>query len=395
MAGPQPDRRCIIHIDADAFFASVEQRDNPELKGKPVIIGNLQGRGVVSTCSYEARVYGVRSAMPVSQARRLCPHGIFIKPRMDRYKQVSDCMFGIFDRYSPLVEKVSIDEAFLDVTGEDGLRIAQAIREDVKRELGITVSAGVSFCKLLAKLASDSCKPDGLRLISREQAQEFLDGLPVSRLPGIGPKTHSKLASMGITTIGDLRQMPEAWFRRMFGKAAARFRDMAHGIDDEPVTPWREPKSISEETTFDRDIDSLDCLQGHLAVLAQDVAFRLRQSGLKCKTVGIKVRFYDFSTITREHTLPEPVSSDADIFRHAKSLLEAVSPDKPVRLLGVAAKGLVPEQRGQAALFDEPKSPWDDLSRSLDQLRAKYGKPVVLLGPYLKSRGEGRDMGTG
>jgi len=383
----EPDYRCIIHIDADAFFASVEQRDNPDLRGKPVIIGgHPQSRGVVSTCSYEARVYGVRSAMPVSQAYRLCPNGIFIRPRMERYKQVSDAMFDIFDRYSPVIEKLSIDEAFIDVTGEDGVGIAVSIRRDVRHELGITVSAGVSYCKFLAKLASDSCKPDGLKYIPREEAQVFLDDLPVARLPGIGPKTRSKLETLGISTIGALRQMPEAWFVRVFGKAARRFQDMAKGIDNDPVTPWREPRSISEENTFETDIDSMDTLQGHLAVLAQNVAFRLRKARLKCRTVGIKIRFHNFSTITREHTLSEAVSSDAEIFNQAKTLLEAAAPDRPVRLLGVAAKGLVPETSRQASHFEPPGSPWDDISRSMDELRRKYGKPVVLLGPSLKSR---------
>lgn len=384
MTATGADPRCIIHIDADAFFASVEQQDNPVLKGKPVIVGgHLQGRGVVATCSYEARAYGVRSAMPVAQAYRLCPHGIFIRPRMDRYKQVSDAMFDIFDRYSPIVEKLSIDEAFIDATGEHGVEVAASIRRDVKQELGITVSAGVSYCKFLAKLASDSCKPDGLRYIPREEAQAFLDPLPVSNLPGIGPKTQAKLDTLGIRTIGALRQMPETWFDKFFGKSAKRFREMAQGIDPEPVTPWREPKSISEENTFDADIHDIDELQGHLALLAQNVAFRLRKARLRCRTVGIKIRFYNFSTITREHTLPEPVSSDAEIFQVAKALLETAAPEKPVRLLGVAAKGLVPESSRQVPLFDPADSPWDDISRSMDELRNKYGKPVVLLGSCL------------
>ena len=394
MVAPETDYRCIIHIDADAFFASVEQRDNPDLKEQPVIIGFPHGRGVVSTCSYEARVYGVRSAMPAVQAYRLCPNGIFIKPRMDRYKQVSDAMFDIFDRYSPVIEKLSIDEAFIDASGEDGVQIAAAIRRDVKHELGITVSAGVSYCKFVAKLASDSCKPDGLRRVSREEAQSFLDNLPVSRLPGIGPKTKSKLDTLGISTIGALRQMPETWFVRVFGKSAKRFQDMARGIDNEPVTPWREPKSISEENTFEKDIDSTEALKGHLAILAQNVAFRLRKARLKCRTVGIKIRFHNFSTITREHTLSEPVSSDAEIFHEAKALLEAAAPEKPVRLLGVTAKGLVPETSRQAPLFESPESPWDDISRSIDRLRNKYGKPVVLLGSCLRSRTE-KEQDTG
>ncbi|HHY12580.1 MAG TPA: DNA polymerase IV [Firmicutes bacterium] len=387
----EPGNRCVVHIDADAFFASVEQRDNPELKGKPVIIGHdPQSRGVVSTCSYEARAYGVRSAMPVFQAYRLCPNGIFVKPRMKRYQEVSGAMFDIFEKYSPVIEKLSIDEAFIDSTGENGVAMASSIRRHVKQELGITVSAGVSYCKYLAKLASDSCKPDGLKRIAKGEAQGFLDRLPVSCLPGIGPKTQSRLDSLGISTVGALRQMPENWFARVFGKTARRFQNMCNGIDNDPVIPWREVKSISEETTFDKDIADTDSLRGHLAALAQNVAFRLRKAQLKCRTVGVKIRFSDFSTITREHTMPEPVSSDAEIFSQAKTLLEAAVPEKPVRLLGVIAKGLVPKNTRQASLFEPPDVPWDNISQSMDLLRSKYGRPVVFLGASLGSQAGGK-----
>ncbi|MGB4432949.1 MAG: DNA polymerase IV, partial [Bacillota bacterium] len=341
-------QRSIIHVDADAFFASVEQRDDPSLRGKPVIVGSdPKTRGVVSTCSYEARSFGVHSAMPSYQAYKLCPQGIFIKPRMKRYQEVSNAMFEIFSRYSPIVEKVSIDEGFIDVSGADGQNIAICIRNDVKNEIGITVTAGVSYCKYLAKIASDLAKPDGLMVITPDRAYSFLSNLPVSRLPGIGPKTQAKLVSMGISTVGVMRQMSEDWFEDVFGKRGRRVRELCFGIDDEPVTTGQDVKSVSEEMTFAEDIIGIGGLKPHLADLCQNVCFRLRRSRLKCKTVGVKVRFSDFSTITREQTLHIPVSSDAELFSLAVDLLGSVSLDKPVRLLGVVAKGLVPENNVQ------------------------------------------------
>ncbi len=379
--------RCIVHIDADAFFAAVEQKDNPELRGKPVIIGHdPTSRGVVSTCSYEARAFGVRSAMPVSHAYRLCPHGVFVKPRMKRYQEISQAMFDIFDRYSPLIEELSIDEAFIDATGENGVKMACRIKKAVRQELGITVTAGVSYCKYLAKIASDMAKPDGLKEISPGEAYEFLSDLPVSRLPGIGPKTGAKLVSMGIASVGVLRQMPKNWFVEVLGKRGLRVLDLCNGIDHDPITPSREAKSISEETTFAQDIAGRNTLRLHLAALSQNVAFKLRKSGLKCKTVGIKLRFEDFSTITREHTVPEPISSDPDMFKETSALLDAVSSPKAVRLLGVTARGLLSGHRVQPSLFTGNISSWDVVSQSIDDLRVKYGKPVLFLGASLQPR---------
>ncbi len=380
-------QRSIIHVDADAFFASVEQRDDPSLRGKPVIVGSdPKTRGVVSTCSYEARSFGVHSAMPSYQAYKLCPQGIFIKPRMKRYQEVSNAMFEIFSRYSPIVEKVSIDEGFIDVSGADGQNIAICIRNDVKNEIGITVTAGVSYCKYLAKIASDLAKPDGLMVITPDRAYSFLSNLPVSRLPGIGPKTQAKLVSMGISTVGVMRQMSEDWFEDVFGKRGRRVRELCFGIDDEPVTTGQDVKSVSEEMTFAEDIIGIGGLKPHLADLCQNVCFRLRRSRLKCKTVGVKIRFSDFSTITREQTLHIPVSSDAELFSLAVDLLGSVSLDKPVRLLGVVAKGLVPENNVQPMLFSAHMASWDAVAKSSDALRVKYGKPVLFLGASLKSQ---------
>ncbi|MBE3519918.1 MAG: DNA polymerase IV [Firmicutes bacterium] len=382
--------RSIIHVDADAFFASVEQRDNPEYRGKPVIVGHdPKGRGVVSTCSYEARAFGIRSAMPMAVAYRLCPHGIFVRPRMERYAEVSRAMFSIIERYSPLIEEVSIDEAYLDVSGEDGREIALCIKRDVVKELGITVTAGVSYCKFLAKLASDAAKPDGLLVISRDDAAAFLEGLPVSRIPGIGPKTAAKLDKWGIRTVYDLKKMPPEWFESTFGKSGSRILALCQGQDDEPVAPSREVKSISEETTFAEDVPSKVSLYPHLALLCQDVGFRLRRSGLKARVLGIKVKFSDFSVSTREVTLPEAVSTDHAFYTTLKSLLDRMKLPKPVRLLGVFARGLQTDDPRQPLLLSSGPDQWEVLCRSLDQLRLKYGKPLVRLGASISARATG------
>jgi len=384
------ERRCIILIDADAFFASVEQKDHPEYRGKPVIVGHdPKGRGVVSTCSYEARAFGVRSAMPISTAWKLCPHGIFIRPRMERYKEVSQAMFAIMEKYTPTIEVVSIDEAYLDVSGEDGVRIASAIRKEVKDSLGLTVTAGVSYCKYLAKIAAESAKPDGLRYIPPEGAMEFLDGLDVSRIPGIGPKTSQKLKDMGIRLVKDLRQMPHEWFSATFGKAGTRLLDLCRGIDREEVKPTREAKSVSEEETFQEDIEELDVLLARLALTSQNVAVRRRRAGLRARVLGIKVRFSDFSVVTRERTLPEPASSDWQVHSAVKALLTSLVLKKPVRLLGVFARSLESENPENPPLFSPSPTAWDQVSRSIDSLRLKYGKPVLFLGASLE-KGSGK-----
>lgn len=382
--------RSIIHVDADAFFASVEQRDNPEYRGKPVIVGHdPKGRSVVSTCSYEARAFGIRSAMPMSVAYRLCPHGIFIRPRMERYAEVSRAMFSIMERYSPIIEEVSIDEAYLDVSGEDGREIAICIKRDVVKELGITVTAGVSYCKFLAKLASDAAKPDGLLVIGRNDAAAFLEGLPVSRIPGIGPKTAAKLDKWGIRSVCDLKKMPPEWFEAAFGEFGRRVRALCEGHDDEPVAPSREAKSVSEETTFAEDVSSKAALYPHLASLSQDVAFRLRRSRLRAKVLGMKVKFADFSVTTREVTLPEAVSTDQAFYTTLKLLLERTRLPKPVRLLGVFARGLESDSPRQPLLLPPAPDQWEVVCRSLDQLRMKYGKPLVRLGASISTEGTG------
>lgn len=377
------DSRVIILIDADAFFAAIEQRDHPEYRGKPVIVGARPGtRGVVSTCSYEARKYGVRSAMPISQAYRLCPHGIYLPPNFKVYSEVSKAMFEICEKYTPIVEPVSIDEGYLDVTPSDGVSIARKIREEIRETLGITVTAGVSYCRYLAKMAAEENKPDGLGVVTRENALDFLNDLPVGKLPGVGPRTVETLLQHGVRTCGDLRTMPPAWFEKTFGKFGTRLYELAFGIDDTPVGVWRAAKSVSEETTFEEDQTDKEFLIAVLARLSQDVGFRLRESRYSARTVSIKVRYSNFDTITRAKSLPAPVSSDPDIFQAAKDLFEKLQSGRPVRLLGVGASNLSDQGVAQPMLLGGKS--WDKVSQAVDALRKKYGKKVINLGAAIR-----------
>ena len=379
--------RVIILIDADAFFAAVEVRDHPEYRGKPVIVGARPGsRGVVSTCSYEARKFGIRSAMPISQAYRLCPDGIYLAPSMGKYVEASKTMFSICEEFTPLVEPVSIDEGYLDVTPDPGEAIARRIREEVRSRIGITVTAGVSYCRYLAKVAAEESKPDGLGVVTPDKALEFLRDLPVGKLPGVGPKTLRVLESHGVKTAGDLRSMPPAWFESTLGKYGSRLRDLSEGRDPTPIETGRAAKSVSEETTFEIDQEDRDLLYAVLAQLCQDVGWRLRQQSLWSRTVGIKVRFSDFSTLSRERTLPARVNTDAELFSCVKDLFDKLERPRAVRLLGVSAGGLSDKVGGQKGLFDEDDKAWGEVSRAVDSLRKKYGKNLVNLGATLRSK---------
>jgi nucleotidyltransferase/DNA polymerase involved in DNA repair len=377
--------RVIILIDADAFFAAVEERDNPEYRGKPLIIGAKPGtRGVVSTCSYEARKYGVRSAMPISQAYRLCPQGIYLPPNGKKYAEASEAMFQVCERYTPWVERVSIDEGYLEVTPDSGREIAERIRKEIREKVGITVTAGVSYCKYLAKMAAEESKPDGLGVVGPDDALSFLRPLFVGKIPGVGPKTVKVLQDHGVRTIGDLSTVPLTWLESTFGKHGRRLLELANGRDDTPVVCSHEAKSVSEETTLEVDESDRQVLYTILAGLAQDVGFRLRSYGLKARTVGIKVRYSDFSTLSRERTLPSPVNADAEIYGCAKGLFDNLSLHRPVRLLGVSTSGLTSQDITQPALLGSDTRAWDDISRAADSLRRKYGKKMVRLGASLR-----------
>jgi nucleotidyltransferase/DNA polymerase involved in DNA repair len=385
--------RDILHVDMDAFFAAVEQRDRPELRGRPVIVGAPPDRrGVVSTCSYEARAFGVRSAMPSREAGRLCPQGVFLPPDMPRYAAVSRQVFAIFGRYTPLVEGVSIDEAFLDVTGSrrlfgDAPEIARQIRTAIRGELGLTASVGVAGNKFLAKLGSECAKPDGLVTIprDREGILRFLEPLPASRLWGVGKVLQATLAQCGYRTIGDIQRAPLAALAERIGRHTAdHLAKLAFGIDPRDLVLEWEEKTISREHTFPADVRDLETLRRTLADLADDVGRRLRADG-RFATVGrLKLRWADFRTITRQRPFTAPCCDDFALRDMALALFEAEAPARPVRLIGFGVTGLVAERREQMSLFDTAAIGTRDrreaLSRTVDRLRQRLGPCSVRRG---------------
>ena len=350
--------RKIIHVDMDAFYASVEQRDDPSLQGRPVAVGGSpEGRGVVAAASYEARVHGVRSATPSARAQRLCPELVFVRPRFDRYRRVSADVRAILDDYSERIEPLSLDEAYLDVTGSphcDGsaTRIAATIRERIRAELGLTASAGVSCNKFLAKLASDQDKPDGLFVIRPDEREAFVAALPVRRFHGIGPATAGRLQAMGIDTGADLRARSLAELVDRFGKAGERYYWLARGVDDRPVSARRRRKSVGQENTFASDLTEREAMLAELERLAERVADRLAAQRLAARTVTVKVRFADFSTVTRAWTAPAGLVSPADFRPLLGPLLDRALPQGgAVRLLGVTASNLEARDTHQPALW--------------------------------------------
>ena len=338
----------IMHCDLDAFFASVEQLDNPSLRGKPVVVGgSIHSRGVVSTCSYEARKFGIRSAMPVAQAYRLCPRAVFLPVNMQRYLEISKQVFTILSRYSPIMEVISIDEAFLDISGCFRLfgspeKIGCLIKEQVYSELGLTISVGISYNKFLAKLASDMDKPDGLCIITESQALKILRPLPVSKIWGVGEKTEQRLNKLGIKTIGDIQDLPPGWLEDKIGSAGRLFWELAHGIDKRAVEPEHERKSIGREETFPEDINDIAYLEKLIVQFAAELCRKLRQEGLLAGSVTIKLRDSNFKTITRSKTIT-PCNSDIIVTRIASDLLHHSYKNKqPLRLFGLSLGHLSP-----------------------------------------------------
>lgn len=349
---PAPVRR-IIHVDMDAFFASVEQRDNPELRGLPVAVGGARARGVVAAASYEARRFGVRSAMPSVTARRLCPELIFVPPRFDAYRAVSAQIHAIFARYTPLIQPLSLDEAYLDVTAPlrplgSATAIAAAIRAEIRAETGLTASAGVSYNKFLAKLASDHRKPDGLFVITPRMGPEFVAGLAVAKFHGIGPRTAARMAELGIHTGADLRQWERAALIARFGKAGGFYYGLARGEDDRPVNPDRTRKSLGAERTFETDLDAIGPALAALAPLSARVFAAAAAAGHAPRTVTVKVKYADFRIVTRSRSFATPIGSAAALAAAAEALLAPLFPPvRPVRLLGVSVAGLDGAQGAQ------------------------------------------------
>lgn len=341
------EMRKIIHIDMDAFYASVEQRDAPELRGKPVVVGGSPtGRGVVAAASYEARKFGIHSAMPAYRALKLCPQAIFVRPRFERYKEISHQIREIFYAYTDLVEPLSLDEAYLDITENkkeipSAREVAALLKADIRRETGLVASAGVAINKFLAKMASDIDKPDGLHVIPPHKMQEYLEQLPVGKFHGIGKATEAKMLKRGIKTGLDLKKLSEQELRRSFGKVGYFYFNIVRGNDPRPVTPNRIRRSVGAENTFSENLETLAEVQDKLRIIAAKVAERLRQAGAKGKTITLKVRYDSFESVTRSQTLPEFIEREARIYALANALTEQTQAgERPVRLLGITLSGL-------------------------------------------------------
>jgi DNA polymerase IV len=380
----------ILHVDLDAFYASVEVQKDPSLAGKPVAVGGTGNRGVVMSASYEARAFGVRSAMPAVRARRLCPNVTFLPPDFQSYRVYSNRFREVLLSFTPLVEPLALDEAFLDVGGATTLfgepaEIAERIRAEVRTELGFTCSVGVAPNKFLAKLASTEAKPDGLIVVPRAGVHEFLDPLPVAALWGAGEKTTEAIGRLGVRTVGELARLPEAMLGRVLGELHARqLLALSRGEDTRPVVPYEAPKSVSHEETFDRDLDDEQEILRQLLGLARRVGSRLRKDGYVARTVSIKVRLANFTTLTRSRTLERHTDVAADLYDVASALYLALpGVHRRIRLLGVQATGLEGGGGEQLALLRGRK--WGDVERAVDRIERRFGTdaalPASLLGP--------------
>ncbi|MFQ5678048.1 MAG: DNA polymerase IV [Gemmatimonadota bacterium] len=382
----RPDRT-ILHVDMDAFYAAVEVRENPELRGRPVVVGadprEGRGRGVVAAASYEARAYGIHSAMPISQAYRRCPRAAFLRPRLRLYASVSGRIFEILRSYTDQVEPLSLDEAFLDVTGSrelfgDGAQIARGVKEEIRRRESLTASVGVAASKFVAKLASDLEKPDGLVVVPSGRERELLEPLDISRLGGAGPRTREKLRRIGVRTIGDVARLPLAELVRTFGELRGRlFAELARGIDERPVIPDRRRKSLGRETTFPTDVGDRRTVEAALLALCDEVARHLRRRGLAGTTVTVKLRWEPFDTVTRQATLADPINTPERLWPVARRLLaEADRPERRVRLVGVTVSGFTTD--AQLSLFPDRKSALDTrVARAIDELTERFGEGTI------------------
>ena len=357
MARREADRR-ILHCDMDCFYAAVHMRDDPSLAGKPVVIGGSpEGRGVVAAASYEARRFGIHSALPAARAVRLCPQAVFIRPDFERYREESALIVEIFREFTPVIQKVSIDEAYLDVTEHlepwgSATAVAQEIKRRVREERGLTVSIGVGPNRLVAKIASDFDKPDGLTIVKPMRVQLFLDPLSVRSLPGVGPASEQRLEKHGIKTIAELRALPKDRLERLFGKHGRWLYNCARGIDERPVRVHRERKSVSTERTYAEDLESLEAMDEQLVGLAERVSRSLKKRELSAQTLTVKVRYGDFTTLTRSHTLPSPTSDARVMAEWAHRLLRKTEAGRrSVRLLGFGAGNLVHGEASQLELF--------------------------------------------
>jgi nucleotidyltransferase/DNA polymerase involved in DNA repair len=381
------EARCILHVDMDAFYASIEQLDHPHLRGKPLLVGHDGPRGVVTTASYEARPFGCRSAQPMAVAKRLCPQAIVVPTRFERYHEVSARVFDILDDFTPQIEPLSVDEAFLDVTASrrllgDGPTIARSIKRRIFDELKITASVGVAPNKFLAKLASDLEKPDGLTVITAADVDRVLPPLPVTKIWGIGPKTAARLQSLAINTIGDVRRIPLDVLARRFGSEGERYHRLAHGLDDRPVVPDSEAKSIGHEQTFGTDLTDPEEVRSVLLGQVEQVARRLRKHGLRARSVHLKIRDGAFHTVTRATTLREPSDSTKRLWEESKALFEkwAHASFKPVRLIGMSASSLTQDAPQLGLFIDRAHEQQQRVDEAVDRINSKFGKTAIRRG---------------
>ena len=383
--------RVILHVDMDAFYASVEQRDRPEVRGRPVVVGaDPRGRGVVSAASYEARRFGIHSAMPIGRAYRLCPTAAFLPVDMDKYARESERIMAILGDFTPLVEPLSLDEAFLDVTGSralhgTGVEIARRIKARIRDEVGLTASAGVAPNKFVAKIASDLEKPDGLVVVDPGQEAAFLRDLPLRRLWGVGPAAEQELAALGVRTIGDLVRLGRGRLEARLGASGAHLFELAQGIDERPVVPWHDPKSIGAEETFGRDTRDVGLLRATLLAQADRVAAELRAAGLRGRTVTLKLRFADFHTLTRRGTGEAPTSDGGEIFRRVWAAFSKVPRPQAVRLIGLSVSGFASAaDPQQLPLLGQPDRT-DRLGRVTDEVRTRFGPQALVRGTLLEA----------
>lgn len=373
-------KRWIMHVDMDAFFASVEMLDRPELRGRPVIVGGQSLRGVVATCSYEARRYGVHSAMPITQAHRLCPEGCFVPVRMARYKEVSEQIMAIFHELSPLVEQLSIDEAFLDVSGMELLygcpeAVGRLAKQRIKNEIGITASVGLAPNKFLAKLASDLNKPDGFTVITHEEARAFIAPLPVGKIFGVGKAAQQSLLQFGIERIGQLAETDELVLRKVFGKNALRVQRLACGLDERPVISESEPKSIGREMTYDEDLRTAEECRRQLLLLSELVGYRLRRKDCYGRTLTLKIKYNDFSVQSRSITSESDITSDEQIYHLAVQLLAQAPLKKSVRLLGITVSSLARGESLSLGFLEDERQ--QKRSKLTDALKARFGEKII------------------
>lgn len=389
-----PMTRSILLVDMDAFYASVEQRNHPELKGKPVVVGADPkggfGRGVVATASYEARAFGIHSGQPISQAFRLCPHAYFLPVHIHRYAEVSTRIMHILEQYTPFVEPVSLDEAFLDLTGTERLwgnaeAVAREIKEKIWAQEKLPCSIGIGPNKCIAKMACDYGKPNGLVVVNEKHVHDFLDPLSVRKLYGVGENTARELERMGLNTIGELRQFPKAHLVGSFGIIGASLWERANGRDPSQVIPYREAKSVSHETTFETDISDMRLIQETVLALSEKVGFRVREMGAVGHVASLKVRFYDYQTHLRHHRLKEGTDLTEVIYQTGLQLLgEFASDPRPIRLIGIGLSGLLSRSECQLNLFTEKEYfKRKKAHETVDKLKQKYGENIIFRGKPL------------